>query len=433
MHRRTLNRQLAADGETVTTVINAVRAELAEEYLAGSKRKLHEVAELPGFPLVPTFPAGFADNSARLPRSGSRTIARERRPTVPGNSRCDLLGADERMAPGRSVVLDEGVHEMTQLIRKEVVEQGDPTSDPKAFRRCLGQFSTGVAVMTTVSNGEPFGVTANSFSSLSMDPPLVLWSIAHTSRSLSAFTTAKHFAVNILAVDQVDFSQHFASSSQKKFEGVDWRSGVLGSPILPDILSLLECELETTLQGGDHVILVGRVKRYVRYAGNALLYAQGRYAVAEDHPTLLLKPSSSATAADKPVHDLRFMALLAYVEMYASDAFDKYRQSQGLNLSQSRVLFALSAGQPAQLNEVMGRSFLPRESAEDAIDSLSERGYVTRQGDAFSLTENGKALFTNLVAQIERFEAEQLAGIPREDIAVTRKVLEKLYDRLKPS
>jgi flavin reductase (DIM6/NTAB) family NADH-FMN oxidoreductase RutF/DNA-binding MarR family transcriptional regulator len=325
---------------------------------------------------------------------------------------------------------------MTQLIGKEIVEQGDPTEDPKAFRRALGQFSTGVTVMTTVASGEPFGVTANSFSSLSMDPPLVLWAITQTSRSLSAFTTSKHFAVNILSVDQVDVSQRFANSSRGKFEGVDWRAGVLGSPILPDILSLLECELETTFKGGDHVILVGRVKRYARYAGNALLYAQGRYAVAEDHPTLLLKPSyssGSAKAAGRPVRDMHFMALLAHVEMYASDAFDKYRQAHGLNLWQSRVLFALSSGQPAQMNEVMGRSFLPREPAEDATESLSDRGYVTRQGDAFLLTERGHALFAGLLAQIERFEVEQLAGIPREDIGVARAVLERLYDRLKPS
>jgi flavin reductase (DIM6/NTAB) family NADH-FMN oxidoreductase RutF len=129
---------------------------------------------------------------------------------------------------------------MTQLTRKAAVEEGDPTLDPRAFRRSLGQFSTGVTVMTTVANGEPFGVTANSFSSLSMEPPLVLWAIAQTSRSLSAFTTSNHFAVNILAVDQVDLSQRFASSSNSKFEGVDWRLGVLGSPILPDILALLD-------------------------------------------------------------------------------------------------------------------------------------------------------------------------------------------------
>jgi flavin reductase (DIM6/NTAB) family NADH-FMN oxidoreductase RutF/DNA-binding MarR family transcriptional regulator len=316
--------------------------------------------------------------------------------------------------------------------RREVVEQGGPAVDLKAFRRCLGQFSTGVTVVTTVCDGEPFGVTANSFSSLSMEPPLVLWSIARTSRSHAAFTTAQHFAVNILAVGQVDVSQHFASSHPNKFATVDWHPGVLGSPILPDILASLECELETTLQGGDHVIVVGRVRQYTRYSGNALLYAQGRYAVAEDHPSLLLKPSPSATSAVEPAADLRFMALLAYVEMYASDAFDKHRQAQGLNLSQSRILFALSTG-GEQLSQIIGNSFLAREPAEDALESLSQRGYVTQQDDRFLLTERGRGLFAKLVAEIEHFESAQLAGIPQQDIDTTRQVLERLYTRLKPS
>jgi len=205
--------------------------------------------------------------------------------------------------------------------------------------------------------------TANSFSSLSMDPPLVLWSIAHTSRSSAAFKNAKHFAVNILAVEQVEYSQRFATPAQNKFEEVDWRSGVLGSPILPNVLASLECALETTLHGGDHVILIGRVKKYSRYAGNALLYAQGRYAVAEDHPSLQLKPSNLPKAgAELNVSDMRLMALLAYVEMYASDAFDKYRQSQGLNIAQSRILFALSGGNQLSLEEIVARSFLLRDS-----------------------------------------------------------------------
>ena len=228
------------------------------------------------------------------------------------------------------VGLDEGVHQVVEPFCRDPVEEGDPAADLKAFRRCLGQFSTGVGVMTTVANDEPVGVTANSFSSLSMDPPLVLWSIARTSRSSEAFKNAKHFAVNILAVEQVECSQRFASPARDKFQGVDWLPGVLGSPILPNLLASLECALETTFQGGDHVILIGRVKKYSRYAGNALLYAQGRYAVAEDHPSLQLKPSGVAKGdAELNVSDMRLMALLAYVEMYASDAFDKYRQSQG--------------------------------------------------------------------------------------------------------
>ena len=267
-----------------------------------------------------------------------------------------------------------------------------------------------------------------------MDPPLVLWSIAHTSRSSEAFKNAKHFAVNILAVDQVEYSQRFAKPAQNRFEGVDWRPGVLGSPILPNVLASLECALETTLRGGDHVILIGRVKKYSRYAGNALLYAQGRYAVAEDHPSLQLKPSGVAKAdAELNVSDMRLMALLAYVEMYASEAFDKYRQSQGLNITQSRILFALSGGNQLPLDEIIARSFLPRDSAEDALDSLTERGFVGAQPKAFALTESGRNLFTRLIAQLGKFEAEQFSGISKQDLAVTRRVLEKLYDRLRPS
>jgi flavin reductase (DIM6/NTAB) family NADH-FMN oxidoreductase RutF/DNA-binding MarR family transcriptional regulator len=288
--------------------------------------------------------------------------------------------------------------------------------------------------MTTVANGEPVGVTANSFSSLSMDPPLVLWSIAHASRSSAAFKNAKHFAVNILAVEQVEYSQRFASPAENRFEGVDWRPGVLGSPILPNVIASLECAPETTLQGGDHLILIGRVKKYSRYAGNALLYAQGRYAVAEDHPSLQLKPSGVAKADAKlNGRDMHLMALLAYVEMYASEAFDKHRQSQGLNITQSRILFALSGGNQLSLEEIIARSFLPRDSAEDALDSLTERGYIAGQLNAFALTESGRNLFTRLIAQLGKFEAEQLSSISQQDLAVTRSVLEKLYDRLRSS
>jgi flavin reductase (DIM6/NTAB) family NADH-FMN oxidoreductase RutF/DNA-binding MarR family transcriptional regulator len=323
---------------------------------------------------------------------------------------------------------------VVEPFRRDPVEEGDPASDSRAFRRCLGQFSTGVGVMTTVADGRPVGVTANSFSSLSMDPPLVLWSIAHTSRSSEAFKNAKHFAVNILTVEQVKYSQLFATPAQNKFEGIHWLPGILGSPILPNVLATLECALETTLQGGDHVILIGRVKKYSRYAGNALLYAQGRYAVAEDHPSLQIRPSDVAKADAKPnVSDMRLMALLAYVEMYASDAFDRHRQSQGLNITQSRILFALSEGDQLSLEEIVARSFLPRYSAEDALDSLTERGYVDGKPSALALTEGGRSIFTRLIAQLAKFEAEQLSGIPQQDLAVMRSVLEKLYNRLRPS
>ena len=176
------------------------------------------------------------------------------------------------------------------------LEEGDPALDPRAFRRCAGQFATGVTIVTTLVDGRPVGVTANSFSSLSMDPPLVLWSIGRSARSFEAFQATSSFAINILSAAQIDLSQRFSSALEDKFTDLDWQAGIVGAPVLPGVVAVLECDAETRFDGGDHVILVGRVRSYRRYPGTSLVYAQGRYALAEDHPAL-------ATATPVPAGD----------------------------------------------------------------------------------------------------------------------------------
>lgn len=311
------------------------------------------------------------------------------------------------------------------------IEAGDPADDPRAFRRCLGQFATGITVMTATATGRPVGVTANSFSSLSLDPPLVLWSIARTSRSFDAFVAAKGFAVNVLGAEQIALSQRFAGPVEDRFAGLGWRPGATGAPVLPGILALFECETEAVHDGGDHAILIGRVRRYARHAGSALVYAQGRYAIAEDHPSQRLKEEGSAagesTAAS--LADLRLMSLLTYVATYASEAFDAYRQAEGVNLLQSRTIFALGAG-PAGIDDVLRRSDLSRLSAEDTLASLAERGLVAAQDGRYGLTESGRALLAKLAGQLDRFQAELFAGLPETDLAAARRVLEALYRQL---
>jgi flavin reductase (DIM6/NTAB) family NADH-FMN oxidoreductase RutF/DNA-binding MarR family transcriptional regulator len=329
---------------------------------------------------------------------------------------------------------DGGATAVMPLPRTDAVEHGDPSADQRAFRRCLGQFPTGVTVITTAWQGKPVGVTANSFSSLSLDPPLVLWSIALASRSCSAFRHSEHFAVNILNADQIDISQRFSTPAEDKFKDVGWQPGCLGSPTLPGILALIECATEAVLDGGDHFILVGRVKRYARFPGNPLLYAQGRYAVAEDHPRLLGGPAAPSGAGGKrQVQDLRLMALLAYVEMYASDAFDRYRQSEGVNLPQSRTVFVLSAAGALSTEEIVRRTVLPPASIEDALPSLVDRHFVAANDGAYTLTDAGRALCSRLTAHVERFESEHLRSISKQDIAATHRVLKQLYERLKPA
>ena len=127
------------------------------------------------------------------------------------------------------------------------------------------------------------------------------------------------------------------------------------------------------------------------------------------------------------------MALLAYVEMYASDAFGRYRQSEGLNLPQSRTVFALSAAGALSMEEIVRRTVLPLASIEDTLPSLVERQFVTVNDGAYALTDAGRELCSRLTAHVERFESEHLKGISKPRYDGTRRVLEHLDERLKPA
>lgn len=132
--------------------------------------------------------------------------------------------------------------------------------DPMEFRNACSSFATGITVVTTMNQaGEPVGMTANSFSSVSLDPPLVLWSVGHQARSFETFSQAKHYAVHILHKGQEAISTRFASQGEDKFQGLTWTIGSVGCPILPDYAVCFQCQMEHVYPGGDHNILVGRV------------------------------------------------------------------------------------------------------------------------------------------------------------------------------
>jgi flavin reductase (DIM6/NTAB) family NADH-FMN oxidoreductase RutF len=161
---------------------------------------------------------------------------------------------------------------------------GDPATEPQGFRSCLGQFATGVTVVTANIGGDLVGLTVNSFASVSLNPPLILWSIGQSSTSYAKFIAAEHFAINVLAEDQILLSRHFCRSGVDKFSDVTWTRGKNGAPILDGVAAFFECEKESQHRGGDHLIVIGRVWRAVQFERNALLFAQGRYRIASDHP-----------------------------------------------------------------------------------------------------------------------------------------------------
>jgi len=151
--------------------------------------------------------------------------------------------------------------------------------DGRELRDALGRFATGVTVITAISENEKaVGMTANSFSSVSLDPPLVLWSLQNNSDVYDHFSSPQHFAINILSTEQQAQSNQYAKKGQHDLDPADYRLGKYGAPVIRHALVTFECELETTHQGGDHLIIVGRVREmHERPSGEPLLFYCGRY------------------------------------------------------------------------------------------------------------------------------------------------------------
>ena len=146
------------------------------------------------------------------------------------------------------------------------------------FRQCLGKFATGVTVVSCRdADGQPCGITANSFSSVSLDPPLVLWNIAKVSRTLDAYLSAEYFAINVLTREQQPVSMHFARSEPDLFAGVAHAESPRGVPLLRDTLACFECRTTATHDCGDHHIIIGEVIDYRAGAGEPLLFFAGGY------------------------------------------------------------------------------------------------------------------------------------------------------------
>jgi flavin reductase (DIM6/NTAB) family NADH-FMN oxidoreductase RutF/DNA-binding MarR family transcriptional regulator len=312
------------------------------------------------------------------------------------------------------------------------IDVGEPSEDPKAFRRTLGQFATGVTVIATEQDGQPVGVTANSFSSLSLDPPLILWSIARTSRSFAAFSAASHFCVSILGEHQIDVSQKLSSAREDKFSGVSWQPGIGGSPMITGAIATLECSAFAVQDGGDHIILIGRVLRHKRHAGKALLYAQGQYGVVDEHPAF--KAQASDATAPQTVHSLRELPLttLLYLAHHnSSAAFERHRREENISLIQSRILSALTRQSPMSRQAIIRQVYMTPQTVEDALGELLQRGcLVQTEDDQLNLSEAGQRLAGSIRMRLQEYEREQLAGIPPERLEIARDVLARFIDGL---
>lgn len=157
--------------------------------------------------------------------------------------------------------------------------------DPRDFRKALGTFATGVTIVTAMaSDGKPYGVTCNSFASVSLNPPLVLWSLGTFSQSLPIFQNASHFAINVLGASQQALASQFAQPRDDRFSGVSWTPGLGNAPLIAGSVANFQCRAANRYYGGDHVIFLGAVEFYAYSRREPLLFARGSFGrfLAED-------------------------------------------------------------------------------------------------------------------------------------------------------
>lgn len=279
--------------------------------------------------------------------------------------------------------------------------------DAKAFRQALGNYPTGVTVVTTTdSDGTPRGLTANSFTSVSLDPALVLVCLGKTTASHPVFMQAEHFAVNILAEDQRDISGLFASKAPDKFSQAAWQRGATGAPLIDGCVAWFDCTVHQRVDAGDHTILIGQVQDMGQRTARPLGYAQGAYvgfqlaqaaqeaasahqaltaALIETPQGVLL--SETDAGLDLPT-DADVAALLSALEQQGIHATVDFVFSVFDTPKGSRIVYR---GRAAQAPDVARLRYVPvdqltsLELADAAVQSMLTRYANERHQDTFGV------------------------------------------------
>lgn len=306
-----------------------------------------------------------------------------------------------------------------------IEEQNAPQNDPRAFRRALGQFATGVTVVTTDTPQGPVGMAVNSFAAVSLDPPLVSWSIRNESKNLKAFAEGEHFAVSVLADDQVDACSVFGRPQEGQFSEIPWTKSAHGDPLLDQAIAHFECTLEEAHLSGDHHILIGRVHSFTRFSGDPLLFSQGQYKVAVEHPQLAntAASGSSSNGVSNTTDEPLFVSLLKSTEQYLSEQFGEYRDELGLDVAETRVinLLDLSPSNPAQL---AAGALMRVDAIEDTLSDLDAKGITSQNASGlYELTAKGWQTRAALLASATGFNDRMLELVDPKELETTRQVL----------
>lgn len=305
--------------------------------------------------------------------------------------------------------------------------------DPMALRNALGNFATGVTIITakdeTASGANQFvGTTASSFNSVSLDPPLILWSIDKKARSLEAYEKAEFFAVNVLAADQVSLSNHFARPQDDKFSGVAFEKGLGDAPLLTACAAQFECETKHFYEGGDHVIIIGEVKRFSTTGRSGLMFHRGKYVVSSHHPCNEQLPEDLSEGAGFVDDYLHYLMGRSFDQLMSK--LSGVLKSQGLEEDEYRVMASLGGKDGCTLQELMHNAILPEDTVNEKLRTLEQLGLLKRdyQGEStrVKLTEAGQQRLEPLLKIAKTNEAEALGVFTADEAMMFKRYLRRV-------
>lgn len=335
------------------------------------------------------------------------------------------------------------IQETTPLVGNEALTK---IFDQREYRNALGTFTTGVTIITTCrSSDHPavdlehrVGITANSFNSVSLDPPLVLWSLAKSSSSAPIFETAEYWAVHILSHDQDALANRFAKRGVAKFAGLETESGLGGVPLLPACTTRMQCKTAYRYDGGDHIIMVGEVMHFDHSDTPPLVYQRGNYAIATrkelaDEAEALIKATAGARTFNTST--MRHLLGSAYFQLYGK--LREYGAQQGLNDTEFFVLNTLAAREGlsiAALNRLF--AYAGHSPLIFVLDDMTARGLLQVVADKgenngnglFYLTALGHELTRKIAAAGDDIEAEMMGKMGAVDAIAIRTLLRRFIN-----
>lgn len=303
--------------------------------------------------------------------------------------------------------------------------------DPQAFRAALGTFTTGVTIITTrAGDGEPVGITANSFNSVSLDPPLVLWSLAKNARSLAAFAGARHWNVHVLSAEQEALSGRFARQGEDKFAGIELDDGISKAPLLKDCTARFQCRTAFSYDGGDHTIFVGEVLAYDRSERPPLVFQSGQYALAARKPREELRLGATPPPECSYTEDL-LGYLLGRAHYQMLHVLRRLLDFHALDERSFFILSVLSIRDNLTLDELNAFiAYTGMLATTESMNALAEQRLVaaeTRSGQLrFVLTAEGREASLRQIAHAKAVEEVMVDKLGPGDTMALKLLLKRL-------